>query len=165
MTGLEGLLIPIIAIVAVFGGGVAVVWIVARAFTQRSRTRKEQLDNLLARFDSTEEFVRFAETSAGERLVDAVVSGQEQPGSRAEKSMHRGLIAAFLGLGFLIVAYTHEPDLVIPAWILLGLGAGFLVSAYVTRKFRVEQEGGSPDELTPRAESGPSPRREQRSEA
>lgn len=165
MTGLESLLIPLIGIIAVFGGGVAVVWIVARAFTQRSRTRKEQLDNLLARFDSTEEFVRFAETPAGERLVDAVVSGHEQPGTRAQKSMHRGLIAGFLGVGFLIAAYTHEPDLVVPAWILLGLGAGFLISAYVTREVGAKQGDGSPDELTPPAESASSPRTEERTGA
>lgn len=134
MNSLEGLLIPIVAIVSVFGGGVAVVWIVARAFTERTRARKEELDNLLQRFDDADEFTRFAETPAGERLVESITSGRSDDVPRATKSLHRGLITGFLGLGFLLVALTYEFDMIVPALILMGLGAGFLVSAYVTNR-------------------------------
>ena len=140
MQYLENILIPVVAIISVFGGGVAVVWIIARAFTERTRARKEQLDNLLQRFDSAEEFTRFAETTAGKELVESITSGQKESSNRVTKSVHRGLVVGFLGLGFLLVAFTYEYDLIVPAWIMLGLGAGFLISAYVTNRLQEKDD-------------------------
>ena len=149
---MPGELVAIFGVIGVFGGGVAVVWIIARAFTQRSRARKDELDSLLQRFDSAEEFTRFAETPAGRELVESITSGRRDSGNQVTKSVHRGLVVGFLGVGFLIVSFTHEPDLAIPAWILIGLGAGFLISAYVTNRLQEKDddpESPVPEEFTP----------------
>lgn len=147
-----GELIPIVAIIGVFGGGVAVVWIIARAFTERTRTRKEELEKLLDKFDTADEFVRFAETAAGARVVDAITKGREESAPRSAKSVHRGVVALFLGLGFLAGALTFEYDMIILAWILIALGAGFLISAYVTNRLQEKDDDTEmpvPEEFAP----------------
>ena len=141
---MPGELVAIFGVIGVFGGGVAVVWIIARAFTQRSRTRKEELDKLLDKFDTADEFVRFAETPAGARVVDAITKGREESAPRSAKSVHRGLIALFLGLGFLAGALTFEYDMIMVAWILIALGAGFLISAYVTNRLQEKDDDAEP---------------------
>lgn len=140
--------IPIVAIIVGAGGFFAsvvlIVWFAARTIRHRSDVRAQQMNNLLDKFGTADEFIAFAQSDAGGEII-RVISGPTQEGSpHVLESVRRGVISSALGIGAIVVGSTVN-DLVwlaVVGVLLLALGIGFLVSAYVTRRFEEDEEEG-----------------------
>jgi hypothetical protein len=121
------------------------VWLVRKAIEHRrwSRLTRIQTDvhnKLLDRFQSNEEVLRYIQTSAGRRFLeaapiplDAEPRAISAPVSRVLWSLQAGVILGAAGLGLKAVSFSVEKD-VASALSALGvlamaIGAGFIVSA------------------------------------
>jgi hypothetical protein len=149
-------LIPIVAIVMVFGGAVAVFWVVFSTIRRLkvARVQAEVHTRLIDKVGSSQEFLSFLETDSGKKLVASI--GIEQPSrnpyNRILASVQAGVILLLLGIAFLFLG-GHFADAA-EGFVILGglgvaLGVGFLISAGLTYRlsrsfglFDREQTGG-----------------------
>jgi hypothetical protein len=128
--------IPVIAIV----GGVTMIIVIALAGSQ-TKQRQMQLRSdvqmkLIERFGNADEFVRFIQSDEGRRFLGDAPKATRKA---AISGVRSGIVLSFIGVAFLLCAVTErDADWFIPAFILLGLGAGFLVSAYLSMKLARE---------------------------
>ncbi|HYS55771.1 MAG TPA: hypothetical protein VER58_18580 [Thermoanaerobaculia bacterium] len=131
-------LIPIVAIGGSFAMVVAVVWLVTRAKQRAAQYRAEVQLKMIDRFGSGTEFVNFLESPAGRQFL------QEPRRSARERvlgGVRAGIILLFLGCAFAFgYVAEHDPGFFIPAFILGGLGVGFLVSAAISWKLTEKWE-------------------------
>ena len=136
--------IPIVAIVVGAGGFFAsvvlIVWFAARTINHRAEMRAEQMNNLLDKFGTADDFITFAKSDAGAEIVRAISGGARDESPQVLRSIRRGVISAALGIGAVIVGSVVN-DLVwlgVIGALLLALGIGFLVSAYIARRFEAD---------------------------
>lgn len=129
-------LVPIVAIIMVFGGTVAVFWVVFSTIRRLkvARAQAEVHSKLIEKVGSTQEFLTFLETEAGKKLVASI--GIEQPGrnpyNRILASVQAGviLVCVSIALLFLGVAYADVAEgFKVLGGLGIALGIGFLISA------------------------------------
>lgn len=124
--------IPVVAIV----GGIMMIIVIALAGSQ-TKQRQMQLRTdvqmkLIDRFGTADEFVRFIQSDEGRHFLG---DAPKVTRNAAISGIRSGVVLSFIGVAFLFCAFTQrESDFFIPAFILLGLGLGFLVSAYLSMK-------------------------------
>ncbi len=131
-----GDLTPIVAIVMVFGGTVAVFWVVFSTIRRLkvARVQAEVHSKLIDKVGSSQEFLTFLETDSGKKLVASI--GIEQPSrnpyNRILASVQAGVILVCVSIALLIIG-VNFPDVAEGFKILgalgLALGIGFLISA------------------------------------
>ena len=129
-------LVPIVAIVMVFGGAVAVFWVVFSTIRRLkvARVQSEVHSKLIDKVGSSQEFLTFLETDSGKKLVASI--GIEQPSrnpyNRILASVQAGVILVCVSIALLIIGINF-PDVAEGFKILgglgLALGIGFLISA------------------------------------
>jgi hypothetical protein len=126
------MLIPIISVAGSFIMVVAIVWLIARARERSARYRADVQMKMIERFGSSTEFTQFLESPAGKQFLN---EPRKSARERAIGGIRTGIILIFIGLGF-CGGYWAEGDtgFFIPAFILIGLGIGFLISATVSLK-------------------------------
>lgn len=129
-------LVPVTAILAVFGSAVAVAWIIARTIQHRVQSRSDQLQRVLDRFGSAEAFVAFAQTEAGERLLERITALETDVRTDFLPHLRKGLISAFLGIGGVALTIVYDESFIIPGVAFLALGLGYLSASAVTWYFR-----------------------------
>ena len=97
--------------------------------SQQSAARKAMLD----KFASAQDLGAFLQTSGGQRFMAELSSGGD-PRQSVLASVHKGIIAIFLGAGFFPLSGAFsQPAAVSGIGIVLFLvGCGFLVSAVIT---------------------------------
>jgi hypothetical protein len=129
-------LVPIVAIVMVFGGAVAVFWVVFSTIRRLkvARVQAEVHSKLIDKVGSSQEFLTFLETDSGKKLVASI--GIEQPSrnpyNRILASVQAGVILLLLGIALLVLGsiYANASEgFVILGTLGVALGAGFLISA------------------------------------
>jgi hypothetical protein len=132
-------LVPIVAIIMIFGGVVAVFWVVFSTIRRLkvARVQAEVHSRLIDKVGSSQEFLTFLDTEAGKKLVDSI--GIEQPNrnpyNRIMASVQAGVILLLLGIAFLILGGQFadaSEGFVILGGLGVALGAGFLISAGLT---------------------------------
>ena len=124
--------IPIVGMLTTFGMIVAVVWLITRARQRAAQYRAEVQLRMIDRFGSGTEFVNFLESPAGRQFLQ---EPRRNARERAMGGLRTGVILLFLGLAFAFgYVAEHDPGFFIPAFILGGLGIGFLVSAAISWK-------------------------------
>jgi len=90
---------------------------------------------LLERFSSAPDLGAFLQTSNGQRFLDELSSGADNPLHSILSSVRTGIILMFVGAGFfpMSAGFTHGNGIVTGIGIVLILaGMGFLVSAAIT---------------------------------
>ena len=108
-----GDLTPIVAIVMVFGGTVAVFWVVFSTIRRLkvARMQAEVHSKLIEKVGSSQDFLTFLETDSGKKLVASI--GIEQPQPQALQS-NSGFgpgrsDSCVLGVAFLVIGvYANE---------------------------------------------------------
>jgi hypothetical protein len=129
-------LVPIVAIVMVFGGIVAVFWVVFSTIRRLkvARVQSEVHSRLIDKVGSSQEFLTFLDSESGKQLVASI--GIEQPSrnpyNRILASVQAGTILLLLGIAFLFLAFvisSGQDGFVILGSLGIALGAGFLISA------------------------------------
>ena len=142
------ILIPILVPFGAFAMIVFIVWFETRQKQARVQARTELHKHLLDKFGSGTELAQFLETEGGKKMVEDLGKDRVSPKERALKRVVTGTILTCLGAACLMLMYK-EPDLVIPGGILLALGIGFLIAAFVTlrlsKSWEADDEGSKPD--------------------
>jgi len=128
--------VPIVAIIMVFGGVVAVFWVVFSTIRRLkvARTQAEVHSRLIEKVGSSQEFLTFLESESGKQLVASI--GIEQPSrnpyNRILTSVQAGVILICVSIALLVLGVNYTD--VSEAFKILGglglaLGIGFLISA------------------------------------
>jgi len=125
--------IPIVSIIGSFAMVISIVWFVSRARQRTAQYRAEVQLKMIERFGTAAEFTQFLESPAGKQFL------QEAPrrtaNDRGVRGISTGIILLFIGLGFAAGYWAEgDPGFLVPAFILIGLGVGFLVSSAVSLK-------------------------------
>jgi flagellar basal body-associated protein FliL len=142
-------IIGLVAVVGFFVTVVIVVWFVAQTIKYRSSKRAEQMDKLLDKFETAEEFNAFVQSEAGGQLLTTITGGD---GSGLKQRSHdmdtiqRGINASAIGLGGTLFGLAVGPDFITGLGIIvLAYGLALLASAYVARQLG-EQKIEEPEE-------------------
>ena len=135
------------AAIAIFGSLgsfttlILVIWLVVRARQRRNELRAEVQMKLIEKFGSSTEFVHFLESQAGRDFLHQPMVDARR---RVISTISAGTVLGCLGVGFLILGFGDE-GFFVPAFILIALGAGFIVSATLSMKLMKRL----PTDLTP----------------
>jgi hypothetical protein len=86
----------------------------------------------LERFNDAETLEKFLSSEAGREFLSLLDDGDAPVARRLMRTMQAGLLIAFLGLAFLLLAAFVEPEVVFPGVILLGIGSSLLVGTVIS---------------------------------
>ena len=112
---------------------VIIVWLGSREKQARVKARTELHKHLLDKFGSGTELAQFLDTEGGRRMVEDLGTDRVSPKERTLKRVVAGTVLTCLGAGLLILnSIFKEAELVMTGGILLALGIGFLIAAFVT---------------------------------
>lgn len=133
MEGFE-VLVPIVFFITLFG-------MIVLISSMRARERRAQIDattqlqtRMLDRFASAPEFIAFIRTEEGQRFLKQISSEPSRPViGKILGSATTGIVLSLLGIAFVVLT-AWERELIIPGLIILALGVGFLLSAWVSAK-------------------------------
>ena len=129
--------IPVISII----GGIAMIIIISLAGAQtrqrRAELRAQVQMKLIDRFGSADEFVQFVKSNEGKEFLGDAPQVARSSGVRGIRT---GIILGFIGASFAVLGGIADHDWFVPAFILLGLGLGFFVSAMVSMKLARDME-------------------------
>ena len=109
---------------------VFIMWLVFRGEHQKMQARTERHKQLLDKFGSGTELSEFLETDGGKKMLEDLARGSVTPEQRALRLMIAGSVLTCLGVAFLILTF-RVPDLVIPGGLILAVGIGLLIGAFV----------------------------------
>jgi hypothetical protein len=139
--------IPVISIAASACVIIAVVAMGAQTKQRIGQHKTEVQLKLIERFGTSADFVAFIQSDEGRRFLgDAPRAVRE----RAVGGLRSGIIMAFVGAGFAFIGLTQrDVDWLIPAFMLMGLGLGFFVSALISMRLsrKIEKEASSHDSI------------------
>lgn len=127
----------------------AFVWLIRtviahRRWSRLTRLQSEVHNKLLDRFGSNEEVLRYIDTPAGRKFLEAapIPLGEAEPRavappiSRVLWSVQAGVILGAAGIGLQIVSLNADKDVAAPLSALgvlaMAIGAGFIVSAVIS---------------------------------
>ena len=122
-----GALVPLAAFVMI----VFIAWFGTREKQARIQARTDLHRHLLDKFGSGTELSQFLETEGGRRMVANLENREANPRARALRPMIAGAVLTCLGVAFLLLT-VREEDLLIPGGLVLAIGIGFLIGAFVT---------------------------------
>ncbi len=109
-----------------------IVWSGAQSRNRRAQMQTEVQTKLIEKFGTASEFVAFLQSPAGRQFLAG--TPQAVARYRAFGGIRAGIMLAFLGVGFLLLAIFADRDFLIPGMILLFLGAGFFLSSGVAMR-------------------------------
>ncbi|MEJ2008670.1 MAG: hypothetical protein P8Z30_11035 [Acidobacteriota bacterium] len=128
--------VPIVALIMVFGGLVAIFWVIFSTIRRLkvARLQSEVHSRLIEKMGSSQELLTFLGSDAGKELVASI--GIEQPSrepyGRILSSVQAGVILLLVGIALLILGgqFANAAEgFFILGGLAVALGAGFLVSA------------------------------------
>jgi hypothetical protein len=126
------MMIPIVSVIGSFVMIIAIVWLVTRARQRTAQYRSEVQMKMIERFGSAAEFTQFLESPTGKEFLN---EPRKTARERALGGIRTGIILLFIGVGFAFAYFSeHDTGWFIPAFIMIGLGVGFLISAAVSWK-------------------------------
>lgn len=150
----EVVFMPMIISIAFFGMIVWIVWLSTNAKNKRAEAQTLVQTKLIERFGTSKEFIEFLQSPAGQQFVSGVeVTTALYARDRIIRGFGTGIVMSLLGLGFLAIwLFDHNGGFIYPGFILLGLGAGFFLSALVSLK--MSRSYGLVDAAQSQTESG-----------
>ena len=81
-------------------------------------------------------------------MIEDLGTGHVSPKERTLRPIIAGTALTCLGVAFLLLTF-REPDLLIPGGLLLAIGIGFLIGAFVTlrlaKSWEADKERSAPD--------------------
>lgn len=130
-----------IPVISVIGGiGLVIVLVVMGAATRQKQAqlKADVQMKLIERFGTASEFVNFVQSPEGKQFLG---DGSTAARRGVASGVRSGIILGFIGLAFTFVAFVeHDRGWFIPGFILLGLGAGFFLSAMISMKLARDME-------------------------
>jgi hypothetical protein len=131
-------LMPMVISVAFFVMVAFIVWAGARSRQRIARMQTEMQTKIIERFGSAPEFVGFLQSDNGRQFMQGM-GALPKVGARNSilTSVRRAVVVSFLGIGFLVICISPHygnGGFFISGCILLGLGLGYGISAFVSVK-------------------------------
>lgn len=131
--------VAILVPIALFAMVVAIIWLGLRQKQARLRIKAEFHKQLLDKFATGHEFAEFLESKGSQRFLDELWSQRSDP---RERPLRLGIILTTLGLALTCLTWMQK-DLLIPGVILMAVGIGYLISAWVS--YRLSKKGNPVD--------------------
>jgi hypothetical protein len=129
--------IPILGILAPMFLVGWIVWIGGKSQARRLDALTSAQARIMEKFGSAREFIEFLQTPGGMRYLDAFTMPKKAPSERILKSVTAGIVLTSLGLGLLAIGgfyrFEEAPPVIIGT-LVLSLGVGFLVSAWLSTR-------------------------------
>lgn len=152
---MEGVLIPIIISVSLFA---MISYIVAVIAGGRNRNRLAQIRSelqarMLEKFGTSTEFLEFAKTEEGRKLLESSTIERPLLINRTLSWVSRGIVVTMIGLGFTVLTIAGIADRdfgAVVSVLSLSVGTGFLLSAFVSRKLGRAWSAEMGDTIAPR---------------
>ena len=133
---MSDIFVPIVAIITIFPGVVAIFWVVFSTIRRlkMARMQSEVHTKLIEKIGSSQEFLTFIDSESGKRLIASISLEQprREPYSRILASVQAGVILLFLGIAFLFLGHhfaNAAEGFLVLGGLAVALGAGFLISA------------------------------------
>lgn len=132
-----GAFIPI----AFFAMIVLIVWLGTRRMQAQIQAQSELRKQLLDKFATAQELTTFLESGAGKQFLGEM----RWRGAGPVRFLPGGVITTMLGFAFLALTLMRK-NFIVPAVILLAIGAGLLLSAAITHKLasKINGQSGGP---------------------
>jgi len=115
-----------------------VFWISKRAKIEQARSAAKMnlQTRMLEKFSSAQEFVDFVSTPEGQTFLASSTDVTERlnPLLKLYQSMRWGFVLSLVGIGFIILSFMVEREMIVPGVLALTLGLGFLISSLVGQK-------------------------------
>src|SRR6478735_10254592 len=131
-------IIPLVAILTVFGMVSFVTWVIVDALRRKQQLRvmSEFHNKLLDRINNGKELADFMDSPGGTKFVDSISTERVHPAQRVLRAVQIGIVLCAAGIGCRVVGWQStllERDaaegFVILGIMLLSIGIGYLVSA------------------------------------
>lgn len=138
--------IPILAIFGSFGIVIILAYLGAQTRQRLAQHRADVQLKLIDRFGTANEFVSFVKSDDGRRFLgDAPKTARKG----ALYGVRFGIVSTFMGLAFVLCSITqNDRDWLIPAFILLAIGGGFIVAALLSMKLARDIDRSDPNEVS-----------------
>jgi hypothetical protein len=118
--------------------------------------RSQVQTKLIDRFGTASELIEFLESPTGKQFLgDMKEAPRHRAHDRILSSIRSAIVLSFLGIGFLSLGIPWDwPGFEIPGAILLALGIGFFVAAFVSTKLSrswglIDSPGEREHDVTP----------------
>jgi hypothetical protein len=137
-------------VIAIAGSMCVIIAVVAMGAQTKQRIVQHKTEvqlKLIERFGTAAEFVAFIQSEEGRRFLGDTPRAVRE---RAVGGLRSGIVMAFVGAGFAFIGLTqHDVDWLIPAFMLMGLGLGFFVSALISMRLgrNIEKQTASHDSI------------------
>lgn len=131
-------MIPVIAILTVFGSVSFLTWVVVDALRRKGQLRvmSEFHNKLLDRISNGKDLADFMDSPGGTKFIDSISTERIHPAQRVLRAVQIGIVLCSAGIGCRVVGWQStllERDaaegFVILGIMLLSIGIGYLVSA------------------------------------
>lgn len=129
----------IVALIGIQVGFVSfLIWVGLSSLQKRKARESEEKLRILETFESGRDFGEFLATEQGRQFLQTFQTPPPSPRILWIMSLYCGLLATFLGSGFLILAqldlHRKGEDVMVPAVLLLSAGAALLLAGFLTRQ-------------------------------
>jgi hypothetical protein len=131
-------LVPVLAILAVFGSLSFLTWVVVDGLRRKAQLRHmvDFHNKLLDRITNGKELAEFMDSPGGTRFIESVSTERTHPAQRVLRAVQIGIVLCAAGIGCrvvgwqsTIVARDAAEGFVVLGILLLSVGIGYLVSA------------------------------------
>jgi hypothetical protein len=131
-----GIWVPITFFFTLFGMITAIAWLRSRDRKSEIAATSEVQMRMLDRFASAPEFIEFARSPEGQKFLNAHAAPKREPlvAVKILQSVRWGIVMTLLGIGFFALAGWTDNEFAIPAAILISIGIGFILSAWVSSR-------------------------------
>ena len=131
-------MIPVIAILTVFGSVSFLTWVIVDAIRRKGQLRvmSEFHNKLLDRINNGKELAEFMDSPGGTKFVESISTERVHPAHRILRAVQIGIVLCAAGIGCRVVGWQSTiiereaaEGFVILGIMLLSIGIGYLVSA------------------------------------
>jgi len=134
-------MIPVIAILTVFGSVSFLTWVIVDALRRKGQLRvmSEFHNKLLDRINNGKELADFMDSPGGTKFIESISTERVHPAHRVLRAVQVGIVLCAAGIGCRVVGWQSTliereaaEGFVILGIMLLSIGIGYLVSAAAT---------------------------------
>ena len=134
-------MIPLVAILTVFGSVSFLTWVIVDALRRKGQLRvmSEFHNKLLDRINNGKELAEFMDSPGGTKFIESISTERVHPAHRVLRAVQVGIVLCAAGIGCRVVGWQSTliereaaEGFVILGIMLLSVGIGYLVSAGAT---------------------------------
>ena len=114
---------------------VLLVWFSHRQKQARARDRAELNKHFLDKFTSGQDLTEFLGKEGGQHFLDEMWAERDTTKERILGTIKGGVVLTTLGVGMLLLTFFWDEDVIVPALLVLSVGVGLLLAAWIAYRF------------------------------